>query len=101
MILKKLVAIRVTEKRLIRLIFGICPLDSPDKNRFGSVSFTILGSEGLETTHPRPAKTGTAKSEELSGESMGQLGYSILSESSSLGQRVSRGSEATEVRIES
>jgi len=63
MILQKLVAIRVTGKSLITALY----LSGSRSETASVTSVSILGSEGLETTHPRPAKAGPAESEDRWG----------------------------------
>ncbi len=47
------------------------PHRPPRRHRFGT-AVSILGSEGLETTHPRPAMTGPTKSEDRRGSRWGK-----------------------------
>ena len=81
----------------------LCPLSFPGNTAL-TQQFQFLIWSGLETFSCQAVDAGLVKTEELSGNLRGQTRYSILSESdlpSTAKKRVSRGSEATEVRIES
>ncbi len=81
----------------------LCPLRLP-ANTALTQQYKFLIWSGLETFSGQAVDAGLVKTEELSGNLRGQTRYSILSESdlpSTAKKRVSRGSEATEVRIES
>ena len=81
----------------------VCPLRFPTNTAL-TQQFQFLTGVDWKPSPVRPSMTGLVKTEELAGNLRGQTRYSILSKSdlpSTAKKRVSRGSEATEVRIES